>query len=84
MEKCALSYRLVPVNIGKGEQFTPEILALSPNNLMPAIVDHAPAGGGAPAPVFESRAILIYLAEKAGRYPPADLRGRHKVLQGVM
>ena len=84
LEECALPYRLVPVNIGKGEQFTPEFLALSPNNRMPAIVDHAPAGGGAPVSVFESGAILIYLAEKTGLYLPADLRGRYQVLQWVM
>ena len=84
LEECALPYQLMPVNIGKGEQFTPEFLAISPNNRMPAIVDHAPAGGGDPVAVFESGAILIYLAEKTGRYLPTDLRGRFQVLQWVM
>ena len=59
LEECGLPYRLVPVNIGRGEQFRPEFLAISPNNRMPAIVDHDPAGGGAPVPVFESGAILL-------------------------
>ncbi len=84
LEECGLPYRLVPVNIGKGEQFKPEFLAISPNNRMPAIVDHDPSGGGAPLAVFESGAILIYLAEKTGRFLPADLRGRHQVLQWLM
>ena len=63
LEECGLPYRLVPVNIGTGDQFKPNFLAISPNNRMPAIVDHAPADGGAPLAVFESGAILVYLAE---------------------
>lgn len=84
LEECGLAYTLVPVNIGRGEQFRPEFLAISPNNRMPAIVDRDPAGGGEPVPVFESGAILIYLAEKTGRFLPADLRGRNAVLQWLM
>jgi len=84
LEECGLPYQLIPVNIGKGEQFAPEFLAISPNNRMPAIVDHDPAGGGAPIAMFESGAILIYLAEKADRFMPADLRGRYLVLQWLM
>ncbi|MCW5746441.1 MAG: glutathione S-transferase N-terminal domain-containing protein [Alphaproteobacteria bacterium] len=81
LEECALAYKLVPVNIGTGEQFKAEFLAISPNNRMPAIVDHDPPGGGAPVAVFESGAILQYLAEKTGRFMPADLRGKYEVLQ---
>ncbi|HEY8580485.1 MAG TPA: glutathione binding-like protein, partial [Beijerinckiaceae bacterium] len=81
MEEAGLDYRIVPVNIGKGEQFKPDFLAIAPNNRMPAIVDHAPAGGGAPVSVFESGAILLYLAEKTGKFIPADLRGRVKTLE---
>jgi len=84
LEECGLPYTLKPVNIGRGEQFTPEFLAISPNNRMPAIVDHDPPGGGAPLAVFESGAILIYLAEKSGRFLPADLRGRHATMQWLM
>ena len=84
LEECALPYTLKPVNIGKGEQFTPEFLAISPNNRMPAIVDHAPADGGAPLALFESGAILQYLADKAGRFWPGGLRGRHEVTQWLM
>jgi len=84
LEECGLPYRLKPVNIGRGEQFTPEFLAISPNNRMPAIVDHDPPGAGAPVAVFESGAILIYLAEKTGRFLPADLRGRYASLQWLM
>ena len=84
LEECGLPYTLKPVNIGRGEQFRPEFLALSPNNRMPAIVDHEPPGGGAPIALFESGAILIYLAEKTGRFLPADLRGRHAALQWLM
>lgn len=81
LEEAGLPYRLLPVNIGKGEQFRPEFLAIAPNNRIPAIVDHAPAGGGAPIALFESGAILLYLADKSGRFIPADLRGRNEVLQ---
>jgi GSH-dependent disulfide-bond oxidoreductase len=84
LEECGLPYKFIPVNIGKGEQFTPEFIAISPNNRMPAIVDHAPASGDAPIAVFESGAILQYLAEKTGRFLPADLRGRYKTLQWLM
>ncbi len=84
LEECGLPYRLLPVNIGRGEQFRPEFLAISPNNRMPAIVDHDPAGGGAPVPVFESGAILLYLAEKAGRFLPTELRARVATLEWLM
>jgi GST-like protein len=72
------------VNIGRGDQFKPEFLALSPNNRMPAIVDHDPIGGGAPIAIFESGAILLYLAEKLGRFMPPDVRDRYEVVQWVM
>jgi GST-like protein len=81
LEETALLYRITPVNIGKGEQFKPEFLAISPNNRIPAIVDHAPADGGGPLPVFESGAILLYLADKAKRFIAQDLRGRTDTIQ---
>ena len=77
----ALEYRIKPVNIGAGDQFKPDFLAISPNNKMPAIVDHAPADGGAPLSVFESGAILLYLADKTGQFIPADQRGRTTALE---
>ena len=76
-----LDYRIKPVNIGAGEQFEPAFLAISPNNKMPVIVDHAPADGGAPVSVFESGAILLYLAEKTGRLLAADARERIATLE---
>lgn len=81
LEETGLDYRIKPVNISKGEQFDPAFLKIAPNNRMPAIVDHAPAGGGAPVSVFESGAILLYLAEKTGRFLPKDLRGRVQVTE---
>ena len=84
LEELELPYRVVPVNIGRGEQFQPDFLAISPNNRMPAIVDHDPPGGGDPIPVFESGAILLYLAEKTGQLIPGDLRGRKTVLEWLM
>jgi GST-like protein len=81
LEETGLEYRIVPVNIGRGEQFKPDFLRISPNNRMPAIVDHNAADGKGPISVFESGAILLYLAEKTGRFVPADLRGRAQVLE---
>ena len=81
LEEAGLSYRIIPVDIGRGEQFRPEFLAIAPNNRMPAIVDHEPADGGEPVSVFESGAILLYLADKTGQLIPDDLRGRAEVLQ---
>jgi len=81
LEETGLDYRIFPVNIGKGEQFEPSFLKIAPNNRMPAIVDHEPADGGAPLSLFESGAILQYLAEKTGRFLPADLRGRAETMQ---
>src|SRR6202046_295479 len=81
LEEAGLPYRVVPVNIGAGEQFKPEFLAISPNNRMPAIVDHTPTGGGEPISVFESGAILLYLAEKTEQFLPEDARGRAAVLE---
>ena len=77
----ALEYTIKPVNIGAGDQFKPEYLAISPNNKMPAIVDHAPADGGAPISVFESGAILQYLAEKTGLFLPQETRARTSALE---
>ena len=84
LEEAGLEYTIKPVNIGKGEQFKPEFLAIAPNNRIPAIVDHAPADGGEPISVFESGAILLYLAGKIGRFLPKDLRGQVTVLEWVM
>ena len=81
LEEAGLPYRIHPVNISKGEQFAPEFLAIAPNNRIPAIVDNDPKGGGAPVSLFESGAILLYLAEKTGKFIPTDLRGRADALQ---
>jgi GSH-dependent disulfide-bond oxidoreductase len=81
LEELGLPYRIVPVNIGRGEQFEPSFLAISPNNRMPAIVDRDPPGGGPPISVFESGAILVYLAEKTGKLLPKHVRGRVEVLE---
>jgi GST-like protein len=84
LEEAGLDYRLHPVNIGKGEQFRPEFLKISPNNRIPAIVDNAPADGGKPISVFESGAILLYLAGKTGKFIPKDLRGQVEALEWLM
>lgn len=84
LEELGMPYRRLPVDIMKGEQFTPEFLAISPNNRVPAIVDHEPADGAGPLSVFESGAILIYLAEKAGRFLPVEPRPRAAVIEWVM
>jgi GSH-dependent disulfide-bond oxidoreductase len=81
LEEAGLPYRIIPVDIGKGEQFKPEFLKIAPNNRIPAIVDHEPPGGGPPLSLFESGAILLYLAEKIRRFIPADIRGRARVLE---
>ncbi|WP_298951332.1 glutathione binding-like protein [uncultured Methylobacterium sp.] len=81
LEEAGLPYAIHPINIGKGEQFQPEFLKIAPNNRIPAIVDRAPAGGGAPVSLFESGAILLYLAEKTGRFIATDPHGRAEVLQ---
>lgn len=81
LEEASLPYRLHTINIGRGEQFTPAFLAIAPNNRIPAIVDHAPADGGTPISLFESGAILQYLAEKTGHFLSPDLRGRNETLQ---
>ncbi len=81
LEETGLPYAVKPVNINKGDQFDPAFLAIAPNNRIPAIVDHAPADGGVPLTLFESGAILAYLAEKTGRFIPIDPRGRWECLQ---
>lgn len=83
LEECGLPYQCLPVDIGGGDQFKAGFLRISPNNRMPAIVDHAPADGGAPISIFESGAILEYLGDKTGKFLPADARGRSRVLQWV-
>lgn len=81
LEETGLPYFITPVSLSKGEQFQPAFLAISPNNKIPAIVDHAPAGGGTPITVFESGAILQYLAEKSGQLMPTAVRDRLEVLE---
>jgi len=81
LEEAGLAYALHPVNIGRGDQFRPEFLAIAPNNRIPAIVDQAPSDGGAPISVFESGAILLYLAEKTGKFLSSDLRERVATLE---
>ncbi|HTY18937.1 MAG TPA: glutathione S-transferase N-terminal domain-containing protein [Myxococcota bacterium] len=84
LEEMGLPYHVLPVDIGHGEQFEASFVAISPNARMPAIVDRDPEGGGPPIPVFESGAILLYLASKSGRFLPADPRGRIDVIQWLM
>lgn len=84
LEEAGLAYRIHPVNIGRGEQFEPDFLHISPNNRIPAIVDSAPADGGAPLSVFESGAILLYLAAKTGKFLPAGMRARTAVTEWLM
>ena len=81
LEETGMTYKVSPINIGKGEQFQPDFLKIAPNNRMPAILDHQPADGGAPLPVFESGAILVYLAEKIGQFLPAEPRRKAHVLE---
>ena len=81
LEEAGLPYRVHGINIGNNEQFAPDFLKVAPNNRIPAIVDQAPADGGEPIPLFESGAILLYLAEKTGQFIPMDLRGRQEVSQ---
>ena len=81
LEETGLPYRIIPVNIGKGDQFKPEFLAIAPNNRIPAIVDHDPKDSGKPLAIFESGAILLYLAEKTGKFLPSDLHRRYDVIQ---
>jgi GSH-dependent disulfide-bond oxidoreductase len=84
LEECNLEYRIAPVNIGRGDQFTDDFLRLNPNHRMPVMVDHAPLDGGAPISVFESGAIMMYIAEKVGRFWPQDVRSKYEVNQWVM
>ena len=81
LEETGIEYRVLPVNISRGDQFKPDFLAISPNNRIPAIVDHAPADGGPPLPMFESGAILLYLADKVGRFIPRAQRPRLDCIQ---
>ncbi len=81
LEEAGLPFEIRPVNIGAGDQFKPDFLKIAPNNRMPAIVDHAPADGGAPIAIFESGAILEYMAEKTGKFLPRTTRGKYDVLQ---
>ena len=84
LEECGLPYKLVPCSIGQGDQFKDSFLAISPNNRMPAMVDHQPVDGGEPIALFESGAIMMYIAEKAGQFYPQDLRGRYEVNQWLI
>jgi GSH-dependent disulfide-bond oxidoreductase len=84
LEELELKYNLVPCNIGRGDQFKPEFLKMNPNHRMPVLVDHEPKGGGAPITIFESGAIMMYLAEKEGRFWPQDVRGKYEVAQWLI
>ena len=84
LEETGLPYKIFPINIGKGEQFKPEFLAVAPNNRIPAMVDHEPKGGGKPIGIFESGAIMMYIAEKVGRFWPQETRQKYEVTQWVI
>jgi len=84
LEELGTPYNIIPVYIGRGDQFTDAYLKINPNNRMPTLVDHAPKGGGEPVSVFESGAIMLYICEKEGRFWPQDLRGKYEVLQWTM
>ncbi len=84
LEELGEPYRIVPCNIGRGDQFGDDFLKMNPNHRMPVLVDHDPVGGGDPLVVFESGAILLYIAEKSGRFWPQDIRGKYEVTQWVI
>ena len=84
LEECALPYKITPVNIQRGDQFTDSFLKMNPNHRMPVMVDHAPADGKGPLTVFESGAIMMYIAEKEGRFFPQDVRGKYEVTQWII
>jgi len=84
LEEAGIPYNLVPCNIGRGDQFTDEFLAINPNHRMPVLVDHTPMGGGEKLAIFESGAIMMYLAEKCGRFFPQDTRGKYQVTQWLI
>ena len=83
LEETGLAYNVIPIDIGAGDQFDPDFLKISPNNKMPAMVDHD-GPGGAPYPMFESGALLMYLAEKTGRFMPSEITARYRVIQWLM
>ena len=84
LEECGLDYKIVPCNIQQGDQFKPEFLAINPNHRMPVMVDHSPKDGGASISVFESGAIMMYIAEKVGRFWPQDVRGKYAVTEWLI
>jgi GSH-dependent disulfide-bond oxidoreductase len=84
LEELGVPYTIVPVHIGRGDQFTDDFLKIGPNNRMPALVDNAPKGGGDPIAVFESGAIMMYIAQKEGRFFPQEIRASYEVIQWVM
>jgi GST-like protein len=84
LEELGAPYTIVPVNIGRGDQFTPEFLKMNPNHRMPVLVDRDPVGGGEPISVFESGAIMLYIAEKLGKFYPQDVRGKNEVTQWLI
>jgi GSH-dependent disulfide-bond oxidoreductase len=84
LEECGLPYTIKPVNIGRGDQFEADFLKIAPNNRMPAIIDTEPMGGGAPLSIFESGAIMMYLAEKSGRFWPQEPHKKYEVAQWVL
>lgn len=84
LEECGLEYRIVPVNIQRGDQFKPEFLKMNPNHRMPVLLDHDPKDGGEPLSIFESGAIMMYLAEKIGRFWPQHLRRKYEVSEWVI
>jgi len=84
LEEAGIPYNIIPCNIGRGDQFTPEFLKMNPNHRMPTMVDTAPAGGGEPIAIFESGAIMMYLAEKVRKFYPQDLRGKYAVTQWLI
>jgi GST-like protein len=84
LEECGIPYNIKPVNIGRGDQLTASFLKISPNGRMPALVDDQPMGGGAPITIFESAAIMMYVAEKAGKFWPQDMSRKYEVIQWVM
>jgi GSH-dependent disulfide-bond oxidoreductase len=84
LEELGVPYNVIPCNIGRGDQFTPEFLEMNPNHRMPVLVDRNPKDGGAPLPIFESGAMMMYVAEKEGRFFPQDTRGKYVVTEWLI